>query len=370
MTVRRKIQFFFLVNALFISSYLVAEHNFPDEIKDLAVAGKTNDALSVFHEWTLSHESEFALFPSIIDFVTISPKSSTVDIVLAVYSSFLTDKEIGIIRAIPVDWAELNGNIEKALEVIEKSSDSTQGSLFNADLRRLGLLLELGYHRELQDVYGTETPIQLSVVNVSNSTKRIPIENSLIKVFGALESSTDGGYNGALAGYGLVSLYLAEGLLEEAKNIVTKLKEKFPKSPEYFLSLNRMNLKGLDGLEVKEFVSPALLIGSDLFESQNAVSVLNADLLNQQSDLVGEEKTDLAETLFYVQIGAYSDFDNAQQMVYQLKNHGIEAKVEQDEDDLQRVIIGKELGRGKALNLLKQIRAIGFDGYLKTVILD
>ena len=36
MSVRRKIQFFFLVNALFISSYLVAEHNFPDEIKDLA----------------------------------------------------------------------------------------------------------------------------------------------------------------------------------------------------------------------------------------------------------------------------------------------------------------------------------------------
>ena len=223
---------------------------------ELAASGRLDAALTLLDGWLAEHPGDERLFPTVLQVVTAAPEKRTVDAVLGRYEGALAADSVGVLRAVPADWAELRGGVEQALDELRRSR------LPDAGRRQAVLLLELGQ-------LGNETPprevsiaLHAGLARAGQGLDDSALEDSLRRAF-AMAGQADGGADAAVAGYGLVALLSATGRSTEAAAVLAELGRRYPRSPEYALAA--AELRGGHGAVTPPVValpSPAMLLGS------------------------------------------------------------------------------------------------------------
>ena len=229
-----------------------------DAAAELAASGRLDAALTLLDGWLAEHPGDERLFPVLLQVATAAPDKRTVDAVLGRYGGALAAENVGVLRAVPADWAELRGGVEQALDELRRSR------LPDAGRRQAVLLLELGQ-------FGIETMPRQAPIAVHAGLARggegiddPALEDSLRRAFAAA-GPADGGAAGAVAGYGLVTLLSAIGRSAEAASVLAELGRRYPRSPEYALAAAELRVGHLAGggapPPVVALPSPAMLLG-------------------------------------------------------------------------------------------------------------
>ena len=229
-----------------------------DAAAELAASGRLDAALTLLDGWLAEHPGDERLFPVLLQVATAAPDKRTVDAVLGRYGGALAAENVGVLRAVPADWAELRGGVEQALDELRRSR------LPDAGRRQAVLLLELGQ-------FGNETMPREAPIAVHAGLARggegiddTALEDSLRRAFAAA-GPADGGAAGAVAGYGLVTLLSATGRSAAAASVLAELGRRYPRSPEYALAVAELRGGHLAGGGAPPFVvalpSPAMLLG-------------------------------------------------------------------------------------------------------------
>ena len=230
-----------------------------DAAAELAASGRLDAALTLLDGWLADHPGDERLFPVVLQVVTAAPDKRTVDAVLGRYESALAAEKVGVLRAVPADWAELRGRVEQALDELRRTR------LPDADRRQAVLLLELGQLRN--ETPPREAPIALhaGLARAGKALDDSALEDSLRRAFAAA-GQAGGGADGAVAGYGLVALLSATGRSAEAAVALAELGRRYPRSPEYALAAAELRgghvAGGAGTPQVVALPSPAMLLGS------------------------------------------------------------------------------------------------------------
>ena len=229
-----------------------------DAAAELAANGRLDAALTLLDGWLAEHPGDARLFPVVLQVVTAAPEQRTVEAVLRRYEDVLAADKVGVLRAVPADWAELRGGIKQALDELRRSR------LPDAGRRQAVLLLELG---QLGDEAVTrEAPIALhaGLARAGTALEDAALEDALRSTFAA--AGETGGGDGAVAGYGLVALLSGTGRSEEAAAVLAELGRRYPRSPEYALAAAEMpGGRAAGGAWMPPVValpSPSMLLGS------------------------------------------------------------------------------------------------------------
>ena len=241
-----------------------------DAAAELAASGRLDAALTLLDGWLAEHPGDERLFPVLLQVATAAPDKRTVDAVLGRYGGALAAENVGVLRAVPADWAELRGGVEQALDELRRSR------LPDAGRRQAVLLLELGQ-------FGIETMPREAPIAVHAGLARggegiddTALEDSLRRAFAAA-GPADGGAAGAVAGYGLVTLLSATGRSAAAASVLAELGRRYPRSPEYALAAAELRGGHLAGGGAPPFVvalpSPAMLFGSAVLVCSTPCSI-------------------------------------------------------------------------------------------------
>ena len=230
-----------------------------DAAAELAASGRLDAALTLLDGWLAEHPGDERLFPVVLQVATAAPDKRTVDAVLGRYGGALAAENVGVLRAVPADWAELRGGVEQALDELRRSR------LPDAGRRQAVLLLELG--RFGNETMPREAPIAVhaGLARGGEGIDDPALEDSLRRAFAAA-GLADGGADGAVAGYGLVTLLSAIGRSAQAASVLAELGRRYPRSPEYALAAAELRGGHLAGgvapPPVVALPSPAMLLGS------------------------------------------------------------------------------------------------------------
>ena len=225
---------------------------------ELAAGGRLDAALTLVDGWLAEHPDDARLFPAVLQVVTAAPEQRTVDAVLQRYGGFLAADNIGVLRAVPADWAELRGSVEQALDELRRSR------VPDGDRRQAVLRLELGQIGGGQPPAEAPIAVHAGLARAGQGVRDAALEESLRTVFAAA-GQADGGAEGAVAGYGLVALLSATGRSGEAVEVLAELGRRYPRSPEYALAsaeLRAGHAAGGAATPVVALPSPAMLLGS------------------------------------------------------------------------------------------------------------
>ena len=229
-----------------------------DAAAELAANGRLDAALTLLDGWLAEHPGDARLFPLVLQVVTAAPEQRTVDAVLGRYEHALGTESVGVLRAVPVDLAELRGGVEQALNELRRSR------LPDAGRRQALLLLELGQIGGESSPREAPIAVHAGLARAGQGLDNIALEESLRKAF-ARDEHADGGADGAVAGYGLVALLSATGRSAEAAAALEELGRRFPRSPEYALAAAELRAGPLAGgaalPPVVVLPSPSMLLG-------------------------------------------------------------------------------------------------------------
>ena len=225
---------------------------------ELAASGRLDAALTLLDGWLAEHPGDERLFPVVLQVVAAVPEQRTVDAVLRRYEDVLAADKVGVLRAVPADWAELRGGVQQALDELRRSR------LPDAGRRQAVLLLELG---QLGDPAVTrEAPIALhaGLARAGTALDDAALEDALRSAFAAAGQGGGGG-DGAIAGYGLVALLSATGRSAQAAAALAELGRRYPRSPEYALAAAELRggrAAGGTGMPpVVALPTPSMLLG-------------------------------------------------------------------------------------------------------------
>ena len=230
-----------------------------DAAAELAASGRLDAALTLLDGWLAEHPGDERLFPVVLQVATAAPDKRTVDAVLGRYGGALAAENVDVLRAVPADWAELRGGVEQALDELRRSR------LPDAGRRQAVLLLELGQFGI--EIMPREVPIAVhaGLARGGEGIDDTALEDSLRRAFAAA-GQADGGADGAVAGYGLVTLLSATGRSAAAASVLAELGRRYPRSPEYALAAAELRGGHLAGgaatPPVVALPSPAMLFGS------------------------------------------------------------------------------------------------------------
>ena len=230
-----------------------------DAAAELAASGRLDAALTLLDGWLAEHPGDERLFPVVLQVATAAPDKRTVDAVLGRYGGALAAENVDVLRAVPADWAELRGGVEQALDELRRSR------LPDAGRRQAVLLLELGQFGI--EIMPREAPIAVhaGLARGGEGIDDTALEDSLRRAFAAA-GQADGGADGAVAGYGLVTLLSATGRSAAAASVLAELGRRYPRSPEYALAAAELRGGHLAGgaatPPVVALPSPAMLFGS------------------------------------------------------------------------------------------------------------
>ena len=228
-----------------------------DAAAELAASGGLDAALTLLDGWLAEHPGDARLFPAVLQVVTAAPERRTVDAVLRRYGDSLAQKQVGVLRAVPADWAELRGGVGQALDALRGSR------LPDAARRQAVLLLELGQIGNETTPQAVPIAVHAGLARAGQGLDDTTLEAALREAFGA-QGPADGGADGAVAGYGLVTLLSAVGRSSEAVAVLAELGRRYPRSPEYALAAAELRSPTPGGTvaSVVALPSPAMLFGS------------------------------------------------------------------------------------------------------------
>ena len=228
-----------------------------DAAAELAASGSLDAALTLLDGWLAEHPGDARLFPVVLQVVTAAPERRTVDAVLKRYGESLAAKNVGVLRAVPADWAELRGGVEQALDALRGSR------LPDAERREAVLLMELGQMSNQTRSGVAPIAVHAGLARAGQGLNDSALEEALRTAFGA-GAHGDGGADGAVAGYGLVVLLSAVGRSSEAVAVLAEMGRRYPRSPEYALAaaeLRSAPVPGSTAAPVVALPSPAMLLG-------------------------------------------------------------------------------------------------------------
>ena len=196
---------------------------------ELAAGGRLDAALALLAGWLAEHPGDARLFRVVLQVVTAAPEQSTVDAVLGRFEHALAGENVGVLRAVPADLAELRGGVEQALDELRRSQ------LPDAAGRRALLLLELGQIGDGAPPRDAPVAMHAGLARAGEGVDESTLEQSLRTAFAAAGQAGGGG-DGAVAGYGLVALLNAAQRPREASTVLAELGRRYPRSPEYALA--------------------------------------------------------------------------------------------------------------------------------------
>ena len=222
---------------------------------NLAAGGRLEAALALLDTWLADNPGDPQLFSVLVQVVTAAPRQRTVEAVVPRYERALTADQVGVLRAVPADWAELRGAMVQALQALEPPG------IPHAAERRAALLLELGQVAPDLMQGGTPVTVNAGLARYGDGDLEAALEPSLRAAFGSATEPADGGAGGAVAGYGLVSLLAANGRAVEAAAVLEQLRRRYPRSPEYALAAAELD-RSAAVRAVVAFPSPAMLLGA------------------------------------------------------------------------------------------------------------
>lgn len=200
-----------------------------DAAAELAAGGRLDAALALLDGWLADHPGDARLFPVVLRVVTAAPEQSTVDAVLGRFEHALAVENVGVLRAVPADLAELRGGVEQALVELRRSR------LPDAAGRQALLLLEIGQIGDGVPPRDAPVALHAGLARAGQGVEESTLEQSLRTAF-ALAGQAGGGADGAVAGYGLVALLNASERSREASTVLAELGRRYPRSPEYALA--------------------------------------------------------------------------------------------------------------------------------------
>ena len=230
-----------------------------DAAAELAAGGRLDAALALLDGWLAEHPGDARLFPVVLQVVTAAPDQSTVDAVLGRFEHALAVENVGVLRAVPADLAELRGGVEQALDELRRSR------LPDAAGREALLLLELGQIGDGAPPRDAPVAMHAGLARGGEGLQESTLEQSLRKAF-AVAGQAGGGADGAVAGYGLVALLNGTGRSREASTVLAELGRRYPRSPEYALAAAELrggaSVGGGALPPVVALPSPAMLLAS------------------------------------------------------------------------------------------------------------
>ena len=210
--------------------------------------------MTLLDDWAAEHPGDERLFPLVLGVVTAAPDTTTVDAVLRRYQAVLPADRVGVLRAVPADFAELRGGVMQALEELRLSR------LPNADQRRAVLLLEVGQFAPEATSGGVPIALHAGLARSTEVLDDASLEASLRTALAA-PGHADGGAGGAVAGYGLVALLAGRGRYADANSALAELRRRYPRSPEYALAAAELR-RGAALPPVVSLPSPTMLLRS------------------------------------------------------------------------------------------------------------
>ena len=224
-----------------------------DAAAELAAGGRLDAALALLDGWLAEHPGDARLFRVVLQVVTAAPEQSTVDAVLGRFEHALAGENVGVLRAVPADLAELRGGVEQALDELRRSQ------LPDAAGRRALLLLELGQIGDGAPPRDAPVAMHAGLARAGEGVDESTLEQSLRTAFAAAGQAGGGG-DGAVAGYGLVALLNAAQRPREASTVLAELGRRYPRSPEYALAAAELRGGQAAGGSVVALPSPAMLL--------------------------------------------------------------------------------------------------------------
>ena len=228
-----------------------------DAAAELAASGRLDAALALLDRWLAEHPGDARLFPVVLQVVTAAPDQSTVDAVLRRFEHALAAENVGVLRAVPADLAELRGGVEQALVELRRSR------LPDAAGRQALLLLELGQIGDGAPPRAAPVAMHAGLARAGQGLEASTLEQALRTAF-AGAGQAGGGADGAVAGYGLVALLNASERSREASTVLAELGRRYPRSPEYALAAAELRGSGAAaGVAMPPVValpSPAMLL--------------------------------------------------------------------------------------------------------------
>ena len=228
-----------------------------DAAAELAAGGRLDAALALLDGWLADHPGDARLFPVVLRVVTAAPEQSTVDAVLGRFEHALAAENVGVLRAVPADLAELRGGVEQALVELRRSR------LPDAAGRQALLLLEIGQIGDGVPPRDAPVALHAGLARAGQGVEESTLEQSLRTAF-ARAGQAGGGADGAVAGYGLVALLNASERSREASTVLAELGRRYPRSPEYALAAAELGggsaAGGVATPPVVALPSPAMLL--------------------------------------------------------------------------------------------------------------
>jgi len=310
----------------------------------LARAGRVDEARAAFEEWLSQNAGSEDLFAVLLRRLALDPDPEAVARAMEAHGASLNAAERATIGMLPADFAELSGAVEEAVELLRAP---VAGAV--ADPERLGLLeAELGLRSE------TPRPTDPTAT---------------------LYLATDE--------------HLLAGRLRVAQSSLATLVAAYPHSPERFLAEARVARFTSEGTPdgdtaaspsvVRPFAAPSVLIGLGLAQLSGtgaAAPAFDSDSDSRDSSVL--ETIEQTDPVYAIQTGSYGDAANAHHVVVQLTQAGFPARTVASDADAEsgegagtrqaavfRVLVGAHLMQTDAEHLLEDLRAAGYDGFLR-----
>ncbi len=333
-TLPRRLAVALAIALLALASSPLAALQLPQLDADRLVSeGRIDEARAAFEAWLSENAESDDLFAVLLRRMALDPDPESVQRVIAVHAASLSDEQAAALRMLPIDFAELSGSHERAFELLS-AAPATPAE----PARAARLAGELGAD-------------------------------------GAGQGGVSVADDGAAALYQRSVDAWAAGDQSAAGEAFALLVARYPASPERHLaslSSTDGNAASPGGRElpiVVPFPAPEVLLRG-AYPALEQLTAAPAD----DSATGGEAERVPPAALppapgYTIQTGAYRDAVNADHIANQLRQAGFPAQVEASTTvegaDIHRVLVGASLEREAAQRLLDELRAAGYDGFLR-----
>ena len=307
--------------------------------------GRIDEARAAFAAWLDENAGSQELFAVLLRRLALDPDPQSVEQAAALYAAWLSDEQVAVLRMMPIDFAELSGSHERALQLM-----TTAGAASPLPGRAALLAGELG----------TDGAAARSPAGAAALYQR------------ALELARAG--DGSAARDALAALTTAYPGSPERHLAERQLRELRPSDAEPAITLDDGDARPT----VVPFPAPVVLLGSGSLatdfgvgELVAAVATASATATDGDADTGADfaAEAPLPVPRYTIQTGAYADAVNAEHVTNQLRQAGFPAQVAgsptAEGTPVHRVLVGARLERAGAERVLSELRAAGYDGFLR-----
>lgn len=317
------------------------------EADRLVLEGRHEDARAAFDAWLSENGESEQLFAVLLRRLALDPDVQSVQRAIALHAASLSAEQVATLQMLPIDFAELSGRHERALELLGVASPPQS--------RARAAVLAKELSREADAITGGAA-----------ATVGTPI--------------------GAVFAYQRAIDAWFAGDHSTASDALAVLAARYPASPERYLverQLASLSSAGRNSSAPTEeatpivvpFPAPLVLLGA-AYPALQHLSAEPAPALGTTDGANHSSGADTAAAVaaptapaYTIQTGAYRDAVNADHVANQLRQAGFPAQVEPsrtvDGANLHRVLVGANLQRTAAERVRTELRAAGYDGFLR-----